>query len=75
MILYSNNLEKELVDVLIILEDESIKIIFKIVKCIFDIKLLFKFNDVYFVFVYKFRISEFRRLFFEVNVLLLMFIF
>lgn len=46
LILYNNNLEKELLDVLIILEDESIKIIFKIVKCIFDIKLLFKFNEV-----------------------------
>lgn len=43
---YSNNFEKELLDVLTILEDESTKTISKIAKCISDIKLLLMSNEV-----------------------------
>lgn len=46
---YSNNLKKELLDVLTILEDESTKTISKIAKCISEIKLLLKSNDVHLV--------------------------
>lgn len=59
---YSNNLEIELVDVLTILEDESTKTISKIVKCISDIKLLLKSNDVHLVSAYKSRNVEFSEL-------------
>lgn len=57
---YSNNLEKELLDVLTILEDESTKTISKIAKCISDIKLLLlKSYDVHLVSAYKSRNVEF----------------
>lgn len=65
---YSNNLEKELVDVLTILEDESTKTISKIAKCISDIKLLLESNDVHLVTAYKSRNVEFRELPPKVNV-------
>lgn len=65
---YSNNLEKELVDVLAILEDESTKTISKIAKCISDIKLLLKSNDVHLVSAYKSRNVEFSELQPKLNV-------
>lgn len=64
----SKKVEKELLDVLTKLEDESTKIISKIKKCISDIKLLLESNDVHLVTAYKSRNVEFRELPPKVNV-------
>lgn len=47
----------------------------EIEQIIFDLKKVLDLNDIYFVYVYRFRNNEFREMFFDYSLLLLRFIF